>query len=142
MLESKIFRVWFAATLLMGAISLSEGLCAQEKQDATEWVAGTYHVGIGDHLEIWVWQHSSLSKTVVVDLDGNISLPSINVVKAAGLSVNDLADLLTRKLEFAFPKPHVTVLVSRTNSYPKPPARTPPPAPELQKECCIARKGV
>jgi Polysaccharide biosynthesis/export protein len=68
-----------------------------------------------------VWQHPNLSKIVVVDSDGNISLPSVSVVKAEGLSVQNLADLITRKLEIHIPKPHVTVVVSGTNSFPKPP---------------------
>jgi protein involved in polysaccharide export with SLBB domain len=129
MLGWKTFRVWFSATLLMGAPSLSAKACtAQEKQNAIREIGGTYRVCIGDHLDISVWQHSKLSKTVVVDRHGNIRLPSINVVKASGLSVNALEDLLTRKLEFIFPKPFVSVIVSGTNCL----FEGPPPVPELQ----------
>ena len=122
MLGSKTFRVWFSATLLMGAISFGEGLCAQMKE-----IGGTYRVCIGDHLDISVWQHPKLSKTVVVDRHGNLRLPSINVAKVSGLSVNDVEDLLNRKLEFKFPKPFVSVIVSETNC-----RFEGPPVPELQ----------
>jgi hypothetical protein len=57
------------------------------------------------------------------------------VVMASGLLVNALEDLLTRKLELKFPKPFVSVIVSRTNCL----FEGPPPVPELQWECCIAR---
>lgn len=138
MLELKTFRVWFGATLLVGAISCGYALSAQEKkQNATEVAGCTYRISIGDQLEVSVWRHPELSKTVVVDRNGNISLPLVNVVKTAGLSVNDLAHVLTHELERVFPKPHVMVIVSRTNSLP---ACMSPLSPELRWDCCIARK--
>jgi hypothetical protein len=140
MLESKTFRVWFGTTLLICVVAFGKALCAQEKHNATELVVGIYRVDIGDRLEVSVWRHPELSKTVVVDRAGNIRLPLIDVVKVSGLSVNDVADLLTRKLEFTSPRPQVTVAVSWTNSIPKEPVPSPPLVPELRQECCIVRK--
>ena len=121
MLESKSFRVWLAATLLVVAASSGEAVCAQDKQNAPEAEIGTYVVCVGDHLEISVWRHPELSKRAVVDRDGNINLPSINAVKVSGLSVTDLAGLLVRRFKSTIPKPHVTIAVSRTSCLPKPP---------------------
>ena len=67
---------------------------------------------VGDHLEISVWPQPELSKIVVVDRDGIIKLPSLNVVKVSWLSVQAVADVLTRSLESTFPKSRVTVGVS------------------------------
>lgn len=123
MFGSRTFRVWFSATLLM-APSLSAKAC---EQNAMKMVGGTYRVCIGDHLDISVWQHPKLSKAVVVDRHGNIRLPSINVVKVSGLSVNDVEGLLTRKLASKFPKPFVSVIVRETSCR----FEGPPPVPEL-----------
>jgi len=83
MLEFKTFRVWFGATRLMCAMFCAATLSSQEKQHPIESSLDTYRIGIGDQIKIDVWRHPELSKTVVVDCDGNITLPSINVVKAS-----------------------------------------------------------
>jgi protein involved in polysaccharide export with SLBB domain len=118
MLESRTFRVWLGAILLMGAIFCGYALAALEKRNATEEAGCTYRIGTGDQLDVSVWQHPELSKTVVVDCNGNISLPLVNVVKTSSLSVNDLAHALSDKLERVFPKPQVSVIVSKINSRP------------------------
>jgi protein involved in polysaccharide export with SLBB domain len=136
MLESKNLRVWLAAMLLMVTMSCGSALsAAQEKRKTTEAAACTYHIGFGDQLEISVWRHPELSKTVVVDRKGNIRLPLVKVVKTSGLSVNDLEHVLIYKLESVFPKPQVTVIVSGIN----PAHLFPPqclPVPELRWYCC------
>lgn len=140
MLELKTVRVWFGATLLVGAISCGYTLSAQNKQSAAEVAGCAYSIGIGDQLEVSVWRHPELSKTVVVDRNGNISLPLVNAVKTSGLSVDGLAHILTRELKRVFPEPFVTVIVSRISRTNSLPACTSPLSPELRWDCCIALK--
>ena len=153
MLESKTFRVWMAATLLMCAISCGKALSAQETQHSIAAAVDAYWIGVGDQIEVDVWRHPEFSKTVVVDRKGNIILPSIHVVKASGLSVMDLASLVRHKLERKIPNPQVTVSVVGIGNHPLAPLPQPlrPPSPQLRDtpspdellhDCCVAREGL
>jgi protein involved in polysaccharide export with SLBB domain len=97
--ESKTFRAWFVATLLIGAIARGESLSAQEKQKATPPSTGAYRVRVGDQIRIEVYLHPELSKIVIVDRKANITLPSVHVVKASGISITDLLNLITSELQ-------------------------------------------
>jgi|SRR5580658_4015531 hypothetical protein len=166
MLESKTFRVWFGAMLVMCAVSSGEALSAQEKQHSIAPAVDTYRVHIGDVLEISVYEHPELSRRVVVRRDGNITLPSVNAVKVSGLSAMDLAMLLRAKLESVIPKPQVTVTVVIHTFPPVPPSLEPSPrdipsplplpkplerpsrqlgdvpSPERRQDCCVARESL
>ena len=143
MLESKTFRVWFGTTLLMCAISCGQALCAQEIQQSFAKPVDTYRIGVGDRLQVDVWRHQELTKTVVVDRKGNITLPSGHVVKVSGLSPMDLASLVRHKLERKIPNPQVTVSVVGIGSplapLPLQPLHRDLPSPELRQGCCVAR---
>jgi hypothetical protein len=145
MLEYKTFRVWFGATLLMCAISCGEALSAQEKQHSITGAVDTYRIGVGDVIQISVWEHPEVSRVVEVNRKGNITLPLVHVVKASGLSASDLANLLRHKLERIIPNPQVTVLIGMTRPTPSPqpaPQLRDSPSPELRQDCCVAREGL
>jgi polysaccharide export outer membrane protein len=55
----------------------------------------SYLIGPGDILSVDVWKEPDLSKQVIVRLDGNISLPLVNDVKAAGLTCGALRKYLS-----------------------------------------------
>ena len=57
-----------------------------------------YNIQTEDILEIFVWQNEELNREVVVQIDGNITLPLIGDLKAAGLAAQDLASRISRKL--------------------------------------------
>ena len=141
MFEAKTLRIWFGATLLLSAISCGEGLSAQEKQPS---ITDAYHIGVGDRIKVEVWQHPELTKTVVVDRKGNITFPSVNVVKASGLSAMGLASILRQKLERTITDPRVTITVGNARSAlslsPQPPSQLrDSPSPGRQQDCCVAR---
>ena len=76
-----------------------------------------YEIGAEDVLEIAVWQNPDVSRTVTVRPDGNISLPLVGDVKAAGLSPEQLKDSIREKLEpFMASDPEVSVIVVQVNS--------------------------
>lgn len=78
------------------------------------YAAQNYRIGPLDTVEISVFQEPDISsKGVLVDASGNISMPLIGRVAAAGLTTTQLADFLTRKLaERFYVNPQVTVAVS------------------------------
>ncbi len=62
--------------------------------------AAEYTIGNGDKLEINVWQRPDLGATVVVDSQGDVTLPLIGAIRAAGLTPARLGEELTRRLSF------------------------------------------
>src|SRR5262245_12346169 len=58
----------------------------------------TYRIGPEDVLLVSVWKNTSLTQQVIVRPDGKISLPLLNDVQAAGLTPNELRELLSTKL--------------------------------------------
>jgi polysaccharide biosynthesis/export protein len=80
-------------------------------------VAGpSYVIGADDVLLVSVWKEPDLTITLPVRPDGNISLPLLNDVAAAGLSPTQLAASITEKLKKYVADPRVTVIVTQINS--------------------------
>lgn len=59
-----------------------------------------YTIGTGDQLDISVWQRPDLGGRVTVDSEGNIAVPLIGPIRAAGQSVGRLGEDLTRRFSF------------------------------------------
>jgi len=72
-----------------------------------------YHIYPGDILQISVYQHPELSKTVVVRPNGDINVPRLNAVRVAGLSPELASDLLRQKLQSVVDRPCITMRVKR-----------------------------
>ena len=69
----------------------------QQANTATSKSNYSYLIGPGDILSIDIWKEPELSKQVTVRLDGNISLPLVNDIKAAGLTCGALRNYLNIK---------------------------------------------
>ena len=81
--------------------------------------AGTqnYRIGIGDLLQIEVYDEKDLTKEVRVLTDGFISFPLIGSIQAAHLTVTQLEQNITRLLAERFlVNPQVTVFVKEFSS--------------------------
>ncbi|MBM4333690.1 MAG: sugar ABC transporter substrate-binding protein [Deltaproteobacteria bacterium] len=76
-----------------------------------------YIIGPEDVLHIHVWKEDSLTRTVQVRMDGNISLPLIDETMAAGLTPLKLKEVLIEKLKNFLDIPNVSVIVTEANSY-------------------------
>jgi polysaccharide biosynthesis/export protein len=80
-------------------------------------VAGpSYVIGADDVLLVSVWKEPDLTITLPVRPDGDISMPLLNDVPAAGLSPTQLAASITEKLKKYVADPRVTVIVTAINS--------------------------
>jgi polysaccharide export outer membrane protein len=74
----------------------------------------TYVIGPGDILRVSVWKNPELSvEAVPVRPDGKISVPLLSDVQAAGLTPEELKELLTRSLAEYVQNPDVTVVVTQ-----------------------------
>jgi len=91
----------------------------EKKMDQPEVAADSsdYAIGPEDILYIHVWREEALTRTIPVRMDGNISLPLIDEVQAAGLTPLQLKEILTDKLKKFVDLPNVSVTVMEANSY-------------------------
>jgi len=91
----------------------------QKKQEKAQVAAdsGTYVIGPEDVLYIYIWKEENLSRQVPVRMDGMISIPLVDDIKAAGMTPLQLKELLLAKLREYVDTPDVTVIVTEANSY-------------------------
>jgi protein involved in polysaccharide export with SLBB domain len=102
------FRLTFGATVLAAALAAASACLAQDAQGA-----GTYHLGTGDKVRVIVFGEDDLGGAFDVDGNGNISLPLIGPVKAAGLSAPQLETEITSDLRAGYLNdPRVNVQVT------------------------------
>ncbi|MDY6905424.1 MAG: polysaccharide biosynthesis/export family protein [Thermodesulfobacteriota bacterium] len=74
-----------------------------------------YLIGPDDILLISVWKDPDLTREVIVRPDDYISFPLVGDVKAGGLTVAELKNLLTQKVSEYIPEVNLTVMVTQFN---------------------------
>jgi polysaccharide export outer membrane protein len=72
---------------------------------------GEYVIGVGDLLNVLVWEQEKMSARVRVRSDGFVSLPFLDDVPVAGMSPVTLARSLEGRLKQYIVTPQVTVVV-------------------------------
>lgn len=111
-------RLWRASLTLI-AVALC-GACAARSTApyvwADEWpeppqTDGEYVIGVGDALNVQVWEQEKMSAVVRVRSDGMVSLPFLNDVPASGLTPVALARDLEGRLKPFIVAPRVLVAV-------------------------------
>ena len=81
--------------------------------------ADDYRIGPEDLLEISVFEAAELNRTVRVAAGGEVSLPLLGTVQAAGLTPRELEFVLQELLRRTYMKdPHVAVFVREIQSHP------------------------
>ena len=81
--------------------------------------AQEYHIGSDDLLSINVFEAQELNRDVRVSAGGEISLPLLGAVRAAGLTPRELEIVLQELLHRTYMKdPHVSVFVREVQSHP------------------------
>lgn len=92
-------------------------------QELLDYRPEAYRIGVGDTLYITVWEHPELTSPAaaqqlgtangrLVRADGTLFYPYIGLVKAAGMTVEDLRTAISAKLTKYVEKPQVDVSVS------------------------------
>lgn len=99
-LLTRILRHPYLAVVLLFLLFAPAGMCED------------YTIGSGDTLNINVYGHEDLTKTVQVNDAGNISFPLIGEIPARGLSVTRLSQTVSERLAAGYIiNPQVTVVV-------------------------------
>jgi len=70
-----------------------------------------YQVIAGDTIEIFVWQHTDLTRDIIVRPDGKLSFPLIGDIEAQGRTLTEIDDEVTKKLAEYVVLPQVSVTV-------------------------------
>ena len=100
--------VAIAATAFAGCASSSAPTGNEPTPPDT---SGSYIIGPGDSLNVFVWRNPELSVTVPVRPDGKISTPLVEDMVAAGKSPSQLATDIEHVLGEFVRDPNVTVIV-------------------------------
>ena len=107
--------------LIMTSLSYPQAdkeiLSKKEPQAEAAVDGDQYVIGPEDVLYIHVWKEDALTRTVPVRMDGKISLPLVQEIKAAGLTPLQLKEVLMRKFREFIENPIVSVTVVEVNSY-------------------------
>jgi polysaccharide export outer membrane protein len=93
-----------------------EILSKKEVQAEVTADSDQYIIGPEDVLHIHVWKEEALTRTIPVRMDGKISLPLIQEIKAAGLTPLQLKEVLTIRFKEFIENPIVSVTVMEANS--------------------------
>jgi polysaccharide export outer membrane protein len=109
-------RVLAFLAALFGLLGAPAALGQVPAAAATSVDAASYRLGPEDVLEISVWREDALKREVLVRPDGGISYPLIGDVQAAGKTVNELRQEITKRLEKFVPDAAVSVTVLKTGS--------------------------
>jgi len=102
--------------LLAGLVRGVPDVTAQTPAPGPAIDPSSYRVGAEDVLEISVWREDTLKKEALVRPDGGISYPLIGEVRAAGRTVQDIREEITKRLDKYIPDPVVSVTVLKTGS--------------------------
>jgi polysaccharide export outer membrane protein len=90
------WRRWSCLAALIAGLLLAAGqLAAAEVQQADP----LYRLAAGDRVKITVYGHEDLSGEFQVDGAGRLSLPLIRDIAAAGLTVRELEEAISAKLQ-------------------------------------------
>lgn len=102
---SVVLRQW---VITMVALGVSLSLPAEAKE---------YVIGAADVIAISVLDNKELDTVVSVTPDGKITVPLVGDAQAAGLTVTELTQRLTKQLAAKVKSPQVTVTLREVNSY-------------------------
>ena len=97
-------------SLLLAGIPALAGETADLASQESGQTQGTYIIGAGDVLRITTWKEEDFSRDeVLVRLDGMITFPLIDDVKAEGRTTMAVKALIEEKLKDYIAEPNVTV---------------------------------
>jgi polysaccharide export outer membrane protein len=108
-----------ARTVVLLALLLVTSIASGQQPDTAgraAAAAATYRVGPEDVLEISVWKDDALKKEVLVRPDGGMSYPLIGEVQAAGKTLVEIRDEITKRLDRFLAEPVVSVAVVKIGS--------------------------
>lgn len=109
----KRFSLSLVVMILMVGLLAGCASMAPPVTQTAETSNGTYRIGPGDQLEIYVRNNPDLSVHVPVRPDGKISIPLVQSIQASDKTPSQLADDLQNALSKYIRDPRVTVIVTQ-----------------------------
>lgn len=106
-----ILRKFFIVVLLIGILGIFSEAGSGQEYNKAEYVIGT-----GDVIEISVWNHPELTKSIRVRPDGWVSFPLIGEIIASNVKPAVLAGNVRQRLLPYLKNPNVSVIVNEYNS--------------------------
>jgi polysaccharide biosynthesis/export protein len=104
---------WCAASFPLSAQSGSF-IWVDKFEDVGEPPTAEYTIGVGDLLNVQVWEQEKMSAKMRVRSDGRISVPFINDIEAAGKTPVRLGNEIENGLKSVVLNPRVTVIVEES----------------------------
>lgn len=104
--------LWLGMMILQMALATGNPQSAPAKPDEKSLAIEPDMV-----LEIYVWREPDLTRTVTVRPDGNISLPLIQDLHAAGLTASQLRQEIESRLKLYLSAPVATVIIQPSDSF-------------------------
>jgi polysaccharide export outer membrane protein len=94
------------------------GSLAQPAAEAREGaaVSSAFVVGAGDELTLRVWRHDDFAKDLNVDPQGDVYIPMLGRVHIAGMTMNEVREMLAQRLAKYIVDPQVDVSISSVRS--------------------------
>src|SRR5262245_62161184 len=114
-MRNLVCGVVMAFGLVTPVAGLADGQALTKNSDVVR--GDEYRIGAEDTLQISVWRNEALSKTIPVRPDGMISLPLLNEMKAAGLTPEELRQVIITRLAEYMPNPEVSVILTDVRSF-------------------------
>jgi polysaccharide export outer membrane protein len=108
---SKRALLGLLAAAVCGCASLGEYVWAESLPEAGEKASGEYRLAPGDLIFVRVFNQDAASGRTRIRPDGQVTVPFINDVRAAGLTTQELAKLLEGRLLEFIKAPVVTVFL-------------------------------
>ncbi|MGC4121437.1 MAG: polysaccharide biosynthesis/export family protein [Myxococcales bacterium] len=105
-----------ASLLFAGCASVGQFTWVDDLPAAKGAEAASYLVAPGDLLNVRVWNQDAMSARVRVRADGQITVPFLNDVAAAGYAPTVLASQLQTRLKDFINNPVVTITVEETKA--------------------------
>ncbi|MBF6024317.1 XrtA/PEP-CTERM system exopolysaccharide export protein [Lysobacter niastensis] len=113
-----VIGLWaVCVSLLLAACASSSGAVSTAPPADVPTTASAYRIGVDDVVQVSVWRSPELSITAPVRPDGNITVPLVGDVTAAGRLPDEVAKEVQSKLATYVREPQVTVILTELRSH-------------------------
>ena len=122
-MRQKVFILFIIVTTLylLGCASQMNSTVEAQAQEAAAQVTPPdqekYLLGPEDVIEVSVWKEPDMTKQLVVQPDGKIYYPLVGEIRAAGKTVKQLQEEISKRLEKFVTDASVTVILLKTQYY-------------------------
>jgi polysaccharide biosynthesis/export protein len=112
------WRLVFIAVICTGLLGGAERMAGQDSPQAIH-VPSTYTLGPNDQITFWgIDADEIVNKQFRIDPEGDVNLPMLGRLRAAGLTIRQFEETLNKQLSTYIREPHVVVAITEFRSQP------------------------